>query len=238
MHSQGHTAVAIRIDTLSDLSWMQKLAPSTIQGVAASACILSYQSGDTFFHQDDPPTGLYILRSGRVKLYRQSRERKQILALLMPGDWFGAESLPTDSPSPYTAAALTSALSIYIVPQTLRELLANGSDFQETFLEITAQRLKQFVALVHDLAFRDVTSRLATVLIARTHLEGEPTSNGIHIDRLLSQQEFAEMIGTAREVINRTFKRFEQNGLLRLTPDSIFILDLERLKEIAEQETT
>jgi CRP-like cAMP-binding protein len=52
------------------------------------------------------------------------------------------------------------------------------------------------------------------------------------------QQEFAEMIGTAREVINRTFKRFEQNGLLRLTADSIFILDLERLTAIAEQETT
>jgi CRP/FNR family transcriptional regulator len=156
----------------------------------------------------------------------------------MPGDWFGAESLPTDAPSPYTAAALTPALSICMVPQKLRVLLANCPDFQETFLEITAQRLQQFVALVHDLAFRDVASRLATVLIARTHLEGKSTSGGIRIDRLLSQQEFAEMIGTAREVINRTFKRFEQNGLLRLTADSIFILDLERLTAIAEQETT
>jgi CRP/FNR family transcriptional regulator len=217
---------------------MQKLTPDTVQEVAASASVLSYQSGETFFHQDDPPTGLYMLRSGRVKLCRQSRERKQILSLPMPGDWFGAESLPTDSPSPYAAAALTPVISVYIAPQSLRELLTHRPDFQETFLEITAQRLKQFVSLVHDLAFRDVASRLAAVLITRTQLEGVQTDNGIRIERLLSQQEFAEMIGTAREVINRTFKRFELSGLLQLTHDHIFILDVERLTEIAEQESS
>ena len=101
---------------------------------------------------------------------------------------------------------------------------------------MVAQRLKQFVSLVHDLAFRDVTSRLATVLVTRAQNEGQPTNSGISIDRLLSQQEFAQMVGTAREVINRTFKRFEHDGLVRLTPDHILILDLERLINIAKQE--
>jgi CRP/FNR family transcriptional regulator len=217
---------------------MQNLTSATLQVLAASATLVSSASGETFFRQGDPPTGLYILQTGRVKLCRQSRQRTQILALLLPGDWFGSESLPADSASPCTATALTPSQSIFIPPEVLHHLISHYPDFQEALIEITAQRLRQLVSLVHDLAFRDVASRLATVLVTRTHLEGSATSSGIRIDRLLSQQEFAEMIGTAREVINRAFKRFEQNGLLRLTPDHIFILDLTRLAEIAEQETS
>lgn len=230
--------VAIRAEMLSELTWMQKLTSGTVRAFEASASLVAYPSGAAIFRQDDPPTGLYILRSGRVKLCRQSRAHKQILALLMPGDWFGAESLPTDSPSPYKAIARTPVQSIYIAPQPLRELLSSCPDLQETFLEITAQRLKQYVSLVHDLAFRDVSSRLAAVLVTRANREGVVTDGGICIERLLSQQEFAEMIGTAREVINRTFRRFEQSGMLQITSTSIIILDLDSLIEIAQQETS
>jgi CRP/FNR family transcriptional regulator len=230
--------VAVRAEFVSSLSWTNKLARGTLQRFVATACLVACPSGETFYRQGDPPTGLYILQSGRVKLCRQSRERKQILALLMPGDWFGAESLPTDSPSPLTAIGLTPTEAIYVSPHDLRDLLAHNPDFQETLIAVTAQRLKQLVSLVHDLAFRDVASRLAAVLVTRAQLEGRPTQYGVCIDRLLSQQEFAEMIGTAREVINRTFKRFEQAGILQLAPQSILILDLDLLTEIAQQETS
>jgi hypothetical protein len=43
-------------------------------------------------------------------------------------------------------------------------------------------------------------------------------------------------VGTVREVIYRTFKKFEKEGLIRLTPDHITILDLQRLDDIANQE--
>lgn len=229
---------AVAIETVPNFTGDHKLTHRTLQAFAESASLVSISAGEAFFRQGDPPTGLHILQSGRVKLCRQSHQRTQILALLLPGDWFGAESLPTDTASPYTATALTAAEAVYVEPDALQRLLADYPDFQETVIEITAQRLKQLVSLVHDLAFRDVASRLAAVLVARAHREGTNINGSIGIDRLLSQQEFAEMIGTAREVINRAFKRFEQNGLLRLTPDHIFILDLKRLTEIAEQESS
>ena len=45
------------------------------------------------------------------------------------------------------------------------------------------------------------------------------------------------MVGTAREVVYRTFKRFERDGLVRLTPTDIVILDVERLADVARSET-
>ncbi|MCC7448034.1 MAG: Crp/Fnr family transcriptional regulator [Anaerolineae bacterium] len=226
----------IEIDTLSGLSALRNLRPSTLQCIASYAQAVKADVGETLYRQGDPPSGLFVLRDGRVKLYRQSRDRSQILAIPIPGECFGAESLSTGAPSPCSAVALTRVLTIYIPPQALGELLAEHADLQELLLELITHRLKQFVSLVHDLAFRDVTSRLAAILVARAQTEGQLVPEGIILDRLLSQQEFAAMAGTAREVIYRNFKKLEDDGLLRLSRHSILILDFDRLARIAAQE--
>jgi CRP/FNR family transcriptional regulator, cyclic AMP receptor protein len=230
------SAMMIGIDVLSSIEMFSVLSPRTRRCIAEKALLAEYPPRVDLYQQGDPPTALYALRSGRVKLYRQSKEKRQILTLPMPGDCLGAESLPTGSPSPYAATTLTPAATICLPPDALKLLLDEHPDFQEVFLRLITDRLKQFVTLVHDLAFRDVTSRLATVLLARAESEGQPHDDGIIYDRLLSQQEFADMVGTAREVVYRTFKKFEADGLVHMTRSSILILDMDTLHTIALQE--
>ncbi len=221
---------------LSKIQLFAALSPRTQRRIAEKAVLKDYPAGIDLYHQGDAPTGLYVLQAGRVKLYRQSREKCQILALLVPGNCLGAESLPTGAPSPYSATTLTPVIAVHLSADVLQVLLDEHPDFQEVFLKLITDRLKQFVTLVHDLAFRDVTSRLATVLLIRAEVEGLPHDDGIIFDRLLSQQEFAEMVGTAREVVYRTFKKFEDDGLVQMTRNSILIRDLDKLREIALQE--
>jgi CRP-like cAMP-binding protein len=222
---------------LSDFEIFRRLDPETFHFVGAEAILTEHQPHAALFQQGAPPTGFYALVSGRVKLYRQSTKKCQILALPMPGECFGAEALPTGSPSPYSASTLTPVTCLTITPDTLDLLLNEFPDFQEAFLKLITNRLKHFVTLVHDLAFRDVASRLALVLIARADAEGEQSERGIYFDRLLSQQELAEMVGTAREVVYRTFKKFEQAGMIEMTPAGIHIIDLDSLTQIAVRET-
>jgi CRP/FNR family transcriptional regulator len=218
----------VTTDSLSKIQLFRKLSLRTQSSLAENALWSVYPTGIDLYHQGDPPTGLFALESGRVKLYRQSKEKCQILSLPTPGDCLGAES--------YSATTLAPVTVIYLPPANLQALLDKHADFQDAFLQLITTRLKQFVALVHDLAFRDVTSRLATVLVLRAELEGRGYDDGILFDRLLSQQEFAEMVGSAREVVYRTFKRFEDDGLVHMTRSSIFIRDLDRLRSIASQE--
>lgn len=226
----------VTAESLSTIQLFKALSPRTHHSIAEKAVLAEYPTGVNLFHQGDPPTGLFALLSGRVKLYRQSREKCQILALPMPGDCLGAESLPTAGPSPYTATTIIPVVTIHLLPDVLQALLDEHQDFQDIFLQLITTRLKQFVTLVHDLAFRDVASRLATVLLARAEIEGQAHDDGLIFDRLLSQQEFADMVGTAREVVYRTFKKFENDDLVHMTRGSILIRDLERLRQIALQE--
>jgi CRP-like cAMP-binding protein len=228
--------MSVTNETLRTVPAFRKLTSATLKRLAQEAVIISQPAGGSFYEQDSPPTGLFALQSGRVKLYRHSQKQIQILAIPLPGECFGAESLPEDAPSPCSAMAVTPAITTYFHPNIIRSLLTDSPDFQVALLELVSARLQQFVALVHNLAFRDVAARLATVLLYRAQSEGIPTDTGIQIDRLLSQQELASMVGTAREVINRTFKKFELEGLICTTPSHIFILDVVNLTHIAHQE--
>ena len=118
----------------------------------------------------------------------------------------------------------------------MRALLTECGDLQIAFLDLISARLRQFVGLVHSLAFRDVAARLATELLLRAEIEGQTVGSEIHIDRILTQQELAATVGTAREVVYRVFKRFERDGVARLTRQQIIILDPTKLSHIARKE--
>ena len=229
--------MVITAELLTKIRLFGLLSPRTQRSIAEKAVLVQHPAHVDLYQQGDPPTALYILQSGQVKLYRQSKDKCQILALPTAGDCLGAESLPTGATSPYTATTITPVSAVMLPPDVLQSLMDEHSDFQEIFLRLLTERLKQFVTLVHDLAFRDVTSRLAMVLVARAESEGHLAAEGILFDRLLSQQEFADMVGTAREVVYRTFKHFEEDGLVQMTRESIIICELNTLRRIAFQET-
>jgi len=229
--------VTITIQMLATIPAFHRLQPVTLEALQKYVCVLSYEAGETIYRQGDAPTGLYALQKGRVKLYRRSGEKTQIIAIVPAQECFGAESLPNETPSPCTAEALTPVTTIYISPEALRQLLLEHPDLLVTLLEIVSGRLRQLAILVHDLAFRDVGARLARVLLANAETDGEITSEGFRIRRNLTQQEIASLVGTAREVVYRTYKKFERQGVLRLTRTHIYILDPQKLAEIASQET-
>ena len=198
-------------EVLVNIPAFQQLSPMMLERVTQDSATVAFQPGQIICEQGDDLTGLYAVVSGYVKLYRQSRDRVQILALLKAGDCFGIESLSENVPSPYHVAAITEVAAIHLPTSLLRKLLRDDPNFRVALLELVSVRLRQFASLVHNLAFRDVTSRLAVVLVARAEAEGEQTPDGIRIPRLMTQSELATMVGTGREVVQRTFKKF-QNG--------------------------
>jgi CRP/FNR family transcriptional regulator len=228
--------MSVTIDTFANIAAFRGLSLATSKRLAQEAALVSRKRGETLFRQGDPAPGLFILMSGRVKLYRQSKERMQIFAILAPGDCFGAESVAGNVSGSCTATTITPVMYAYLPLDKLRLLLVECPDLQIGILELISERLQQFVSVVHNLAFRDVPARMAGVLLTLAHLEGETTDDGIRIPRLLTQQELACMVGTAREVIHRTFKSFERDHLVHLTSTDIFILDAQKLAEISKQE--
>lgn len=213
------------------------LPPAVLEQVTEAALIWRFIPGDVFFRQGDSPLGLFCIKDGQVKLYRQFSEKSHILAILSAGDTFGADSLSTQAPCTAFAEAISPGMALYIPCDRLERLMREYPDVSLLMLRIVSEQLKHFAHLLHSFAFQDVSTRLAEVLLKQAVLQNKtPNANQLSVDRVLSQQDLAAMVGTAREVIYRTLKKFEHEGLIKLTPSQIIILDVARFQAFANQE--
>lgn len=222
---------------MEDTIFSERLQYATFTQFTQHLVSQSYMAGQIIFSQDQQATGLYIIKQGSVFIFRQSHDKRQVLALLKVGDCFGGESAVNQAPPPYTARAVTATELLWLSPEHLMYYLQNHPDFLSLFLSLITKRLRQFTVLVHDLAFRDVPARLATVLLMFAESYGQIQDEGIYVPHIVSQSELAEMVGTAREVIYRALKQFECEGILKKDKNTFLIYDMPALREVAQAET-
>lgn len=224
------------VDTLKQISAFQPLSPQALEKLIQFTTTTEYSDNVILFQQKESLSSLYVIVSGYVKLYRRSKDRIQILAILRDGDFFGSECLSDNQLSSSFAETMIPTTIIHIPLNAIQDLLESNPVFRTVILQMVTNRLHQFAQLVHDLAFRDVTARLAMLLMNRAESDGIMTTEGIRIPRLMTQNELATVIGTSREVVQRTFKKFSQLSLIDVSRKEILILDLETLRAIAEEE--
>ena len=97
---------------------------------------------------------------------------------------------------------------------------------RDVAVKVLAERVRQLVSLVEDLSFRPVLGRVAKILL---EYAGDGTGPG----QRLTQQDMAAVAGTAREVVSRSLKALESDGVIRMDRHRIVISDEDALKEIA-----
>ena len=90
-----------------------------------------------------------------------------------------------------------------------------------------AARVRQLLTLVEDLSFRHVIGRVAKILL-------EHAGDGATSGPRLTQQDMAAMAGTAREVIGRSLRSLEDDGIIRMDRHKLVITDREALEDMVE----
>jgi len=169
---------------------------------------------------------LYVVQAGRLKLFKTSpRGREQVLRLLRPGDMFNEVAVFDEGPNPASAQAIEDC-TLYLLRR--RDLMRFVTERPGIALAITstfARRLREALALVEDLAFRDVTARLAKIL-----LEGDSGGGGAP---RLTQELLAAMAGSRREVVGRALKALSLEGAVKLERGKIHVRDRTLLERLA-----
>src|SRR5581483_9555162 len=162
--------------------------------------------------ENDPCPGLYLVESGRVKVFRTSTDgREQVLMIVGPGGAFNDVPVFDGGPNAAAAAALERC-SVYLIPSehVLGALKAHPDAALAVAREFAGQ-LRALASLVEDLSFRHVTSRVAKLLLEYAEQPGKPS-----VPARLTQQEIASMVGSVREVVGRSLAALEREGAIRL----------------------
>jgi CRP/FNR family transcriptional regulator len=189
------------------------------------------KKGTVIFHEHDPAAAFYLVRSGKVKIYKLAADgREQVLALLGEGQIFGDVPVFDGGPYPATAATMEDSEIYLIRREDFLGLLRGHPEISIKVIRVLGQRLRQSMELVRDLSFKQVPHRLAGLLLRLARDEGRDAGDGILVDLSMSRQEIADVVGTARETVTRELKKMEKAGLIRLDRRLVTILDEQRLK--------
>jgi CRP-like cAMP-binding protein len=202
----------------------------------ASHCVpRSVAAGFVLFTTGEACRGLYIIESGRVRIYRISAEgREQVLHI--EGAGRPVAELPLFDGGAYPASAVTTEPSrlLFLPRADFEQLYRSNPDVAQAIIRALGKRLRHLVHVTETLAFRDVAARLAMLLAGYAESAGRATPDGIEVALGRTQEELALEIGAARESVSRALKQLAKRGLITPTDrDSILIPDLDRLRTMA-----
>src|SRR5690349_13530102 len=207
----------LKLKTLRQNQYFDNLSAEMLKEIAATMQLRGFERGEVLFWEDDPCAGLHIIQEGSVKLYRISPQGRQyIIRVLQEGDTCNEVPAFDGGTNPVNVETLEKSSVWVIDAETLRALVNTYPHFALKVLSNFGKNLRGLVRMVSEMAFYQVTNRLARLISEMPAEESRPH---------LTQEQLAAHLGTVREVVARSLKELERSGAIRIEDRRIYIAD-------------
>jgi len=191
----------------------------------------TYPKGSVILFEDDPGDALFIVREGRVKVVLVAEDgREVILGILGIGEYFGELSLIDDQPRSAHVIAMEDATLLVLRRDDFRKRVEANPAVAWTLLAELSRRLRRADGQIGSLVLLDVPGRIARMLLDTADEGGGPL-----IERALTHQTIAHLIGASRETVSRAMREFQDSGWISTERRRIRILDRPALEKRAQQ---
>ncbi len=216
-----------KVDYLSETDLFQDLTARDLEQLERSTAMTTCSRGTVFYTPGETGEVLFILKQGRVSLYRMTAEGKKLVtATVEPGTVFGEMSLIGQGMDAFAEAADDCTLCV-MSRTDVERLLRDHPTVSIRLLELLARRLDEAEERLADVAYKSVPARIAATLLRLSGDDGAPVR--------LSHQDIADMVGTYRETATRILNEMRSAGLVELKRMLIEIVDQHGLEQLAEQ---
>jgi len=215
-----------KLELLKSTPYFSGLSSTELESISKLVFEKSYERGEMLLLEGETAEALYFVASGAVKVFKTSAEGKeQILTIIRPGETFNEVPIFNGDLNPASAQAMVPVLLYGIRKNDLEVILRKYPQVALNVIKVMANRLRHLVSLVEDLSFRRVIGRVARILL-------ENAGDGAAPRPRLTQRDMAAMAGTAREVVSRSLKTLEEDGVIRVGRHRIIITNRDVLKKM------
>ena len=197
--------------------------------------ISSHRKREVIFMEGDECGGLYIIRTGRVKILRSSSQGKeQIIKILKPGDLLGFEVFYDGRVYKNTAVAMEECELCYIDKNIFFQILEKEPSVAKKFILAMGEELNHAYERIGNLGLLNAREKLAHLLFTLANEYGVKSDGGVKLNLTLSRLEIAELLGITQETSIRLLKSFKEDGILDIRRKEIIIKSLGKLRQLGE----
>lgn len=176
-----------------------------------------YVKGEYIYQMHDQDDALYIIRKGRVRLFRLSDNgREQLVNIMQPGEFMGEFTVfNANRVHEEFAQAETDCQMCVLRRADVLAILKDYPDIAIKLLQELALRLEKAEQQTTQVAVENVASRLAMFLAEQVMPAADPAPI---ITLPMARKDIASYLGTTPETVSRKFKQLEQAGLIEQLP--------------------
>jgi CRP/FNR family transcriptional regulator, cyclic AMP receptor protein len=224
-------------DKLRSLSLVDIFAPLSTEELERLNEQLSnvhLERDEIFYTPEDPSEKIFVLQTGRVRIYKVVDDREFTLDVVGAGTVFGEMALTARRLRGAYAQAMTSSEIAILSRDQLERLILEKPEVGLQIVHLLSERLRRYETRLGDVTLKDVVARLASLILSLIDSEAVVTRvNQLKIPNHYTHQQLGTMIGAKREAVTRAFARLQDEGAVELKRRLIYVTDVQALRRLA-----
>lgn len=220
---------------LREHAWLRGTTDGELAKLVASSHQRRFHSKEFLLRIGSTTDSLIMVASGFVASTAVDAEGRGYIS-----NWMGRGELLNVIPvldrgaTFHDYVAKTDVVAYTMSGETFRWLVQNNPNLSHQLLQYLCRRARKFQGDIHESTFSSLFSRCARVLLSLAESHGTLTTEGTLLNLAISQEELGEMLGCARQSVNKELGRLEEMGAISLHSRARYLIrDMELLRRIA-----
>jgi CRP/FNR family transcriptional regulator len=211
------------------LPFFKTLGEADHRLIASTGSKSVFPQGEIILNKGRECSGFVVVKRGQLRAYLELEDGKEITLyrLLSRDVCILTASCVLKNISFEVTLEVEKPSEVYFIPAPVWAKLADeNAAVKEFSMELVSERFSEVMWVMEQMVSKNMGQRIAEFLLEQSVLEGSQVLSMTH-------DTIAKNIGTAREVISRTLKYLENDGILRLSRGQVQLIDMNRIKEMS-----
>jgi CRP-like cAMP-binding protein len=194
---------------------------------------INLSAGEVFYTPQEPDGKLFILKKGRVRIYKMEASRVFTLEVVDAGTVFGEVAFTPHALRDAYAEAMESSILLAMERADVERLIRDKPQVGLRMISLLSERLRYYETRMEDITLKAVPARLASLILFLIESEGVKRPGEISIPTNYTHEHLGTMIGANREAVTRAFGRLQDEGALQIRRRLIYVEDVDALQKAA-----
>ena len=216
---------------------LEPLSEEELEELARRNLDTRLERGEIFFTPQERGEKLFILKEGRVQIYKTNPQGQEItIVVVEEGMIFGEMALTAQQLREAYARAIEPSIVVSLKREDLENLILRNPRVGLRLIELLSERLRLCEHRLEDISFKEVPARLASLILQLVESEGVVSREGYMIPIHYTHEQLGTMISANRVSVTRALGKLREAGAVELRRRLIYVRDMEALKRAAREE--
>ena len=213
----------------SGVNLLDELAKPELADLQSIFNTRTFSKDAVIYTPDEPENLVFVIASGRVRVYLAYEDKEFTLAILNPGDLYATHA------GCYIQAFEDTSLLVADV-HGVKTVMDTVPMFTRTMVRVLGHILQNAFSVIGGLAFKDIYARLMDYILTEAEQSGIPENDGVIISLDLTMEQLAQLMGATRQTVSTLLNDMQRAGLMeKRGRGRYFIPHVDMLRKAVEK---